>query len=62
MKDLIEFRFTVATRQLDGKALKALKPLVKAAAPFAERLAETLTQFVEAQSEYNIKELHKEEE
>ena len=62
MKDLVEFRFTVATRQLDGKALKALKPLVKAVEPFAKRLAETLTQYVEAQSEHNIKELGKDDE
>jgi hypothetical protein len=54
MKDLVEVRLTVATRQLDGRAFKAMKPLIKKIEPYFERLAETVVSSLEDE-----KELHK---
>lgn len=54
MKDLVEVRLTVATRQLDGRAFKAMKPLIKKLEPYFERLAEIAVSSLEDE-----KELHK---
>lgn len=54
MKDLIEVRVTVATKEINGKAFKAMKPLFKKLEPYFERLAEVAVSSLEDE-----KELHK---
>lgn len=56
MKDRIEFRFTVATGKVDGAALKALKPVVKLATPYLERMAEAVTKVIESESAKDVRE------
>lgn len=55
MKDRIEVRFTVATGKVDGAALKALKPVIKLATPYLERVAEALTKVVESESDKEVR-------
>ena len=55
MKDRIEFRFTVATGKINGNILKALKPAIKIATPYLERLAEAVVKNVESESDKNVR-------
>lgn len=55
MKDRIEFRFTVATGKVNGTALKALKPAIKLATPYLERIAEAVVKFVESESDKEVR-------
>lgn len=53
MKDRIEVRFTIATGKVDAKALK---PVIKLATPYLERMAEALIKVVESESEREVRE------
>ena len=52
MKDRIEVRFTIATGKVDAKALK---PVVKLATPYLERVAEAVTKYIESESEKEVR-------
>jgi hypothetical protein len=54
MKDLIEVRFTVATKELNGKVLKSLKPFAKILEPYAERVLEVITNHLEVLSKNEL--------
>lgn len=47
MKDRLEFRFTVATGKVEGKAAKQI---AKIAEPYLKRIAEALVKVVEAEA------------
>ena len=55
MKDRFEVAFVIRTAELSGKVAKALAPSVKEVAktlkPFAERLLEVVTKYVEKEVE-----------
>lgn len=55
MKDRVEVRLTVATGKVNGTALKALKPLVKLATPYLERIAEAVVKVVESESDKEVR-------
>lgn len=55
MKDRIEVRFTVATGKVDTTVLKALKPVVKLATPYLERMAEAVTKTIESESDKEVR-------
>ena len=56
MKDRIEFAFVVRTDELNGKALKAIAPSIKAITKKVEpqlmRIVEVITKYVE--KEFNV--------
>lgn len=55
MKDRVEVRFTIATGKVDGTALKALKPAIKLATPYLERMAEAVTKLIESESDKEVR-------
>ena len=55
MKDLIEARFTIATKELNGKVFKSLKPFAKMLEPYAERVLEVITNHLEVLSKNELK-------
>ena len=52
MKDRIEVRFTIATGKVDAKALK---PAIKLATPYLERIAEAATKLVESELDKEVR-------
>lgn len=56
MKDRIEVRLTVATGKVNATALKALKPAIKMATPYLERMAEAVTKVIESESAKDVRE------
>ena len=56
MKDRVEVRFTVATGKVNATALKALKPAIKMATPYLERIADALVKTIESESEREVRE------
>ena len=54
MKDLIEARFTIATKELNGKVFKALKPFAKTLEPYVERVLEIITNHLEVLSKNEL--------